>query len=272
VAVGDLRLIKPRIPTPLISDNDRMATLASPPLPPSLKDWTTKDRQLNQFAIRSYRDVADADYIAARLAYRAQLPVQFLWASQQALEKYLKFILFLERVKVEKLGHNLAPPLNAIEDAGLVLDLTKGTQKFIREIDRVGRFRYMEVSFVVWWHWILSLDRAVWELRRFCTSDPRPRSLKLVDGEIAPRYRIDSGYLEKVLNDKQNSAREYLLWHNGFVGKKRRKVTVRGTFIAVNSPLFNQPELVDALAGLAFIPRDVAKAYRALAGERKNRP
>lgn len=252
-------------------DNERMATLTFPPFPPSLKNWTSKDREFNHFAIRSFRDVADADYIAARLAYRAQLPVQFLWASQQTLEKYLKFILFLERIKVEKLGHDLAPALRAIEDAGVVLDLRKSTQQFIKVIDRTGRFRYMEVSFVVWWHWIISLDRAVWELRRFCTSEPLPRSLKLVDGEIAPRYRVDSGHLEKVLDNKQNAAREYLLWHNGFIGKSRRKVTVRGTFIAVNSPLFNQPELVDQLAGLAFIPKDVTKAYRELAAQRKKK-
>ncbi len=248
-----------------------MATMTFPAFPRSLKNWTSKDRELNHFAIRSFRDVADADYIAARLAYRGQLPVQFLWASQQTLEKYLKFILFLERIKVGKIGHDLAPALKAIEDAGVVLDLTNSTQQFIKVVDRTGRFRYMEVSFVVWWHWIISLDRAVWELRRFCTSEPRPRSLKLMDGEIAPRYRVDSGYLEKVLDDKQNPAREYLLWHNGFIGKSKRNVTVRGTFIAVNSPLFNQPELVDQLAGLAFIPKDVTKAYRELAAQRKKK-
>jgi hypothetical protein len=248
-----------------------MAKLRRPPFPQSLKNWTQEDRQLNHFAIESFRNVADADYIAARLAYRAQLPVQFLWASQQALEKYLKFILFLERIKVRKLGHDLASAMKAIEDAGLEFDLTKGTKEFIRAIDRAGRFRYMEVSFVVWWHWIISLDRAVWELRRFCTSEPRPRSLTLVDGEVAPRYRVDSGYLEKVLDNKQNPAREYLLWHNGFVGRSRRKVTVRGTFIAVNSPLFLQPEIIDQLAGLAFIPKDVAKAYRELATMRKRK-
>ena len=36
-----------------------------------MKNWTQKDRELNDFALRSFRDVADADYIAARLAYRA---------------------------------------------------------------------------------------------------------------------------------------------------------------------------------------------------------
>ena len=118
-------------------------------------------------------------WFAARLAYRAQLPVHFLWASQQAFEKYLKFILFLERIKVEKLGHDLAPALRAIEDAGLVLDLTKGTRKFVKHIDRTGRFRYMEVSFVVWWHWIISLDHVVWELSaHFRAQRPRWRRMR----------------------------------------------------------------------------------------------
>jgi len=53
----------------------------------------TTDRLLNEFALRSFRDVADGDYIAARMAYRAELLVQAFWASQQALEKYLKSIL-----------------------------------------------------------------------------------------------------------------------------------------------------------------------------------
>jgi len=129
----------------------------------------------------------------------------------------------------------------------------------------------MEVSFVVWWHWIISLDRAVWELRRFCTSEPLPRSLKLLDGKLAPRYRVDRGRLEKVLDNKKHPAREHLLWQNAFVGRSRRKVMVRGGFIAVNSPLSHQPELVDQLGGLVYIPKDVASAYRALAAERKKK-
>jgi hypothetical protein len=237
--------------------------------PASLKKWTKEDRELNSFALRSFRDVADADYISARLAYRAQLPVQFLWASQQALEKYLKFILFLERVKASDIRHDLGAALTRIETKAFPLGLCESSKKFIQRIDRVGRFRYMEASFVVTWPWIVSLDRVVWELRRFCSSEPVPRTLKLVDGQVAPRYRIDGGYLEKVVDDRANPSREYLLWHNGFVGRRRRTVTTRGSFIAVNSPLFVQPELVDRLGDLVFIPKEVAKAYRELAQERK---
>jgi len=43
------------------------------------------DAALNSFAIRSFRDVADFDYIAARMAYRARLIPQFHWSALQAI-------------------------------------------------------------------------------------------------------------------------------------------------------------------------------------------
>ncbi|MBU0482592.1 MAG: hypothetical protein KKG47_15985 [Proteobacteria bacterium] len=70
---------------------------------------------LNDFAIRSFRDVADSDYIAARMAYRAQLVQQFLWSGLQAMEKYLKCILLLNRIKAKNVRHDLAVALRLIE-------------------------------------------------------------------------------------------------------------------------------------------------------------
>lgn len=84
-------------------------------------------------------------------------------------------------------------------------------------------------------------------VRRFCTSAPHPRTLRLVDGQRAPSYAVDQGFLEEVLKDRKNPARAHLIWHNAFVGRKRTKVTIYGTFIAKNSPLFNYPELLDTL-------------------------
>jgi integrase len=56
------------------------------------------DAHLNNFAMQCFRDIADGDYIAARMAFRADLIPQALWASEQAIEKYLKAILLLRRV------------------------------------------------------------------------------------------------------------------------------------------------------------------------------
>jgi hypothetical protein len=160
---------------------------------------TEQDRHLNSWAFRSFRDIADGDYLAARMAYRAQLPAQFLWASQQALEKYLKCILFIRRISATRVRHHLKPALDLIEQNEIGLSLTERSRAFIGRIDGVGRYRYMEASFFVEWRWILSLDQAVWELRRFCTLDPSATSATLVDGEWAPRVHIAGGFLEKVL-------------------------------------------------------------------------
>src|SRR5688500_8202975 len=144
------------------------------------------DALLNDFAIRSFRDIADGDYIAARMAGRAALLPQFLWAGQQAVEKYLKCILLLNRIPATSVKHNLALALQTLERSGKIeLELTQPSKDFITHLDTYGRFRYLEIS-----HWgegraIVLLDRAVWEVRRYCTLGPR--GAKLVEGVPAPR-------------------------------------------------------------------------------------
>jgi hypothetical protein len=66
-----------------------------------------------------------------------------------------------------------------------------------------------------------------------------------VDGKWAPRVRIVGGHLETILRKRE--AREPLLWHNGYFGRGRRTVMVRGGFTSVNSPLFQKGELLDEI-------------------------
>lgn len=66
------------------------------------------ERFVNGFGTQSFRDQADRDYIAARLACRHELFPQFLWSSHQAIEKYLKAILLYNRIKANQVGHDLA--------------------------------------------------------------------------------------------------------------------------------------------------------------------
>ncbi|HCT5171431.1 TPA: HEPN domain-containing protein, partial [Enterobacter cloacae] len=62
-------------------------------------DLTRNDELLlNDAARRSFRDMADQDYLSARLCYKHKLNFQFLWLSQQAVEKYIKAILLYNRV------------------------------------------------------------------------------------------------------------------------------------------------------------------------------
>lgn len=231
--------------------------------PERIAQLTKQDRELNSFAFRSFRDVADADYIAARMAYRAQLPVQFLWASQQALEKHLKCMLFIRRIPAAAVKHDLRRALALVQSSAIPLALTERSRKFIQEIDDVGQYRYLEASFVVQWHKVVALDQAVWELRRFCRLDPNATLKSLVEGKSAPRVYVVAGYLEKVIENRQNPARQPLLWHNGYFGRARRSVTIRGGMIGINSPLLRQTEeLLDEILKYAYVPKEVVKAYR----------
>src|SRR5205809_7768411 len=102
------------------------------------------DALVNDFAVRSFRDIADGDYVAARMACRAALVTQFLWAAQQTVEKYLKCILLLNRIEAEEVGHDLGTALRKIDDSGKVsLDLTQGTKRFIGMLDEYGQYRYL---------------------------------------------------------------------------------------------------------------------------------
>ena len=60
----------------------------------------------NEYINRTFRDVADHDYIAARIVHRYDLDIQFLWLAEQAVEKYLKAILLYNRRRI-KYTHDL---------------------------------------------------------------------------------------------------------------------------------------------------------------------
>ena len=99
------------------------------------------DPLINDFAIRSFRDIADGDYISARLAYKAQLIPQFLWLSLQAFEKYLKCILVLNRIPAKR-GHDLSEILTVFDNSNkFELRLSLDTQNFFTYLDTYGRHR-----------------------------------------------------------------------------------------------------------------------------------
>jgi len=223
-----------------------------------------KDRLMDDFAIRSFRDIADEDYISARMAFRVGLVTPSSWQSQQAIEKYLKCILLLNRIRGSHVKHGLGVALEAIEKSNkLALDLTPPTRNFIKYLDRFGPYRYLEISNVAFGQNLINLDRAVWELRRYCTLSDEPRKIKLRNGVTPPKVRLPGGYLESVIDDIRNPAREPLLWWNGFFGKKpRRRVRRLGWMKATNSPLFLNPQILEEVLRYARLPRHIADGYR----------
>lgn len=230
-------------------------------------DGTVKNRVdalLNDFALRSFRDIADDDYVAARMASRAQLVVQFLWSSQQAIEKYIKCILLLNRIAAAKILHDLDKGLSKIKTSGkLTLTLTKGTEDFIHYLDEFGKWRYLELSNRAFAFELVHLDRSVWELRRYCTLALQPRQAVLRDGYPAPKIHLSGGRLEEIINSPKDPARAALLWQNAFFGYRiRRRVKLPEWFKATNAPLFWNPDILDEVLKYVYLPGSVVDGYR----------
>lgn len=239
----------------------------------------SKKALLNDFARRSFRDVADQDYIAARLAYRASLWPQFKWSGLQAIEKYLKAILLYNRVEAKRVGHSLAKALKRCEALPFEMKLTKNARRMIAFLDESARFRYLEVSYFLHGPKLRALDRAVWEVRRYCKvlnyelTTPSGEKRNMLSRELAGieqaskqpfhKFRLPRGLLEKILDDKKHPARDGLIWQNAFFGSRRRStVSIPSGLYAVNAPLWLRPEIIDDVMEYVFLPKEVAEGYR----------
>jgi hypothetical protein len=184
-------------------------------------------------------------------------------------------------------GHNLAKILKKFggPNAPFELRLSPETRSFFDYLDALGRFRYFEGSWYVQGIELVHLDRAVWEVRRYVRPmryelttetggrvDPLPLELDRVqraESDHPHEFSIPGGKLEEILADRKHPARPALVWQNGFFGRSRRK-TVRMPFglHAANAPLTLHPELLDLAAKYAYIPSDMAAAYRDMARQR----
>jgi HEPN domain-containing protein len=238
------------------------------------------ERMVNGFATQSFRDQADRDYIAARLACRHELIPQFLWASQQAIEKYLKAILLYNKIKATSVRHDLGVALDLTKRLPFPLDLSDRTRKFIDHVSSVGEYRYIDIPYHVYGHILIDLDLAVWELRRYCQvlnvfgKKLPPAEQALLDQALStlatsasePRhkFRLHGGLLEKILADTKHPSRSALLWQNATYGVRRRStVRVRSHLHAQNSLLYLYPEMLDELLKYVFIPGKLVDGYRA---------
>lgn len=241
---------------------------------------------VNDFAIRSFRETADKDYIAARMAYRARLIQPFLWSALHCLEKYVKGILVLNRVKAHK-GHSVFPGIERMKQYGkFELDLSADTVKFIKKLEDFGaEYRYYEVSYDVRPFDIIRFDRAVWELRRYCqpldydTVDTDGTKVNSLTHELSRVHQakakrekgtcVTGGILEKIIEKKDHPAREALIWNNLFFGPSRRKgVKLRPDWEAGNSPFFLYPEIIDEVVKYVYIPKDIAEGVRQFAKQK----
>jgi len=241
---------------------------------------------VNDFAIRSFRETADKDYIAARMAYRARLIQPFLWSALHCLEKYVKGILVLNRVKAHR-GHSVLPAVEKMKQHGkFELELSADTVQFIKKLEDCGaEYRYYEVSYDTRPFDIIRLDRAVWELRRYCQPldydivDMSGKTVNLLTLELERVHRakardekgtcIIGGVLERIIEKKNHPAREALIWNNLFLGPSRRKgIRMQSNWDSGNSPFFMHPEIIDEVLKYVYIPNDIAEGVRQFARQK----
>ena len=241
------------------------------------------DAHLNDFATRSFRDVADQDYVMARAAYRARLYPQFHWSGLQAIEKYLKAILLYNRIPQpqgkHRLGHDLRRALELTKQLPFELSLSDPSREIIKHLDTFGRFRYLETSYYLRDRELLKLDRAVWELRLYCRAmnyalklpngkriemlSMNLREIELVRADSRRKFRIQSGVLEKILSKKDHPARPSLAWKNLFFNNHNRKtIQWRNTNHMVNAPLALEPRFLEEVRKYVWLPGEVVATYR----------
>lgn len=242
---------------------------------------------LNDFALRSFRETADKDYITARMAYRARLIQPYRWSALHCLEKYVKGMLFVNRVDTKNLGHSVLPGIERMKQHGkFELDISASTAKFIKNLEDAGAAdRYYLVSYEIEPFDIARFDHAVWELRRYCqpldyeTVDRNGKTVTLLTHELDRVHRakekhekgtcITGGILEKIIEKQDHPAREALILNNLFFGPSRRKaVKMRPDWEAGNSPLFLHPEIINEVIKYVYIPNDMVEGVRQFAKQK----
>ncbi|MCP4748796.1 MAG: hypothetical protein GY874_22095 [Desulfobacteraceae bacterium] len=203
---------------------------------------------LNKIAKICFRDTADEDYISARSSYRIGLVEPYLWSSLHAIEKYFKAILlfnglsarYIDQTKNEKeYSHDLLTLLETIKKVEIFeIKLPDWADKYFSYLKEFGINRYLTKDTFTFGRELRHLDEIIWSIRRYC----QPPNTFIESNQIEHnpnRLRLYGGKLEKLINgDKNNSARQVLIWKNLYFGKvNRRKVTYKPLKKYIKTPI-----------------------------------
>ena len=250
-----------------------------------------KHARINDFAIRCFRDMGDGDYIAARMAMRAGLPSQFTWAAEQAIEKYLKCVLVLNRISARNLNHRIADALDRVNtELPFRFELFERERELFQRLVELEGDRYLIHSVHIFAKDLLVLDGLVWRLRQYCQPlnlrnyfDTPSESVLLErvaaietnvalvnsrDLQAIKFGHISAGKLEGILT-KKNGAYGPLVWRNlYYTNATRRSIAYAVDFMAINSPLFSAPDLAEEVSQWMQIHGDVVAGAKELAKRR----
>jgi len=236
---------------------------------------------INDFANRSFRDFADQDYIMARMAYRKEFDQQFLWCSLQAIEKYLKAILIYNRTSTKGLSHDLTKALSRVKE---ISDLefalpSPDLEEFIEYISIYGADRYLSRPTHIKRGALLTLDKTVWCIRRYCFfmhqvihkngkdkdlfEFNKTKATNPYYEEYRHKYTIFNGYLENVIR-KNSPSYEDLVWKNFFYGRVKKHKIKNFTFrSSSNNPTHSlHPEIFYTLQKYVDFPKSIKNEYK----------
>jgi hypothetical protein len=106
------------------------------PSHPYASEQDKLDASSTRSCTQSFRDQADRDYIAARLACRHELFPQFPLVLTSSDGEVPKGILLYNRVKASEVGHDLALALSLIENLPFKIELRPESRKFMAHTRR----------------------------------------------------------------------------------------------------------------------------------------
>jgi HEPN domain-containing protein len=234
----------------------------------------------------SFRDVADKDYLAARLLNRHKLFQVSVWSSLQAVEKYLKGILLFSYQSTKDQRHDLLKLWKVVEKLpGLKVELPSDCIEFLEYLTNQGANRYLDSPLSFQGDELFRLDRCVWHVRRYC-QDFRllPGVDTLHPGEsesmlaAIPReattqavklFRIPYGYIEALLDDMDNPLRAALVWKNTYYGKyKKHHIRYAATMSWERPVHMIRPELLAYIEQVAYIPKEILNELHKFRDER----
>lgn len=192
----------------------------------------TLQNVLDAIAREGFRDIADYDYVSARVNFRLNLREQFYWSALQATEKLLKAILLFNQQKVKGLRHFVVKAYERIKnDTAVPLNLDKDQRQFLAMLEEFGNNRYRTSYTRIIGDELPKVDCLIWTIRHYARS-PRLEvegidktewvlknwhAPKLCDAPVS--MQISGGELEKVLSrDTSDELRQGLVWCNHYYG------------------------------------------------------
>lgn len=193
----------------------------------------TLQNALNKIAREGFLDLADYDYISARVSFRLNLREQFYWSALQTVEKYFKAILLFNGQKVRDIKHHVVEAQKRItKDARVPLVLDHYHLDLLGVLEEFGNNRYRTGFTRMLGDELPKLDQLVWTIRHYARStrleiDGVDKSEWYLQNLLPPKpadaptsNQISDGELEKILaQGDDDPLRQELVWCNCYYGK-----------------------------------------------------